>query len=57
MYVSPSSYIQLANKKTGQHADERSSLSKVPETFEKLKKEKGPLGAVRAIVGLLMTPS
>ncbi|KUJ20710.1 uncharacterized protein LY89DRAFT_779432 [Mollisia scopiformis] len=42
--------------KIWQHADERSSLSKVPETFEKLKKEKGPLGAVRAMVGLLMPP-
>jgi len=37
--------------------DNRKSLSKVPETFDSLVKEKGPLGAVRAVVGLLMSGS
>ncbi|KAE8453641.1 hypothetical protein EG329_009152 [Mollisiaceae sp. DMI_Dod_QoI] len=40
-----------------QQADERNSLSKVPQTFDRLQKEKGPLGAVRAMVGLLMPAS
>ncbi|PBP22088.1 hypothetical protein BUE80_DR007075 [Diplocarpon rosae] len=35
-------------------ADDRSSLKKVPDTFNRLVKERGPLGAVRATVGLLM---
>ncbi|KAI9051152.1 hypothetical protein LZ554_005254 [Drepanopeziza brunnea f. sp. 'monogermtubi'] len=37
-----------------QHADDRSSLAKVPDTFDKLVKERGPLGAVRATVGIFM---
>ncbi|CZR61217.1 uncharacterized protein PAC_11113 [Phialocephala subalpina] len=43
--------------KSWQQADERSSLTKVSGTFDKLHKEKGPLGAVRALVGLLMPAS
>ncbi|KAK2626874.1 hypothetical protein QTJ16_004049 [Diplocarpon rosae] len=39
---------------TWQQADDRSSLKKVPDTFNRLVKERGPLGAVRATVGLLM---
>ena len=38
----------------GHKADERGSLTKIPETFDRLIKEKGTLGAVRAVVGLLM---
>jgi hypothetical protein len=41
----------------GQAADERGSLEKVPEVFNKLVKEKGPLGAVRTTIGLLMPAS
>jgi hypothetical protein len=41
----------------GQKADDRKVLDKVPETFDKLVKERGPLGAVRSIVGLLMDGS
>lgn len=40
----------------GQEEDERKSLAKVPETFNRMVKERGPLGAVRALVGLLMPP-
>jgi len=47
----------LANTKIGQKADDRKILDKVPETFEKLVKERGPLGAVSAVVGLLMDGS
>ncbi|KAF8867390.1 hypothetical protein BDZ45DRAFT_609727 [Acephala macrosclerotiorum] len=43
--------------KSWQQADERSSLTKVSGTFDKLHKEKGPIGAVRALVGLLMPTS
>lgn len=38
----------------GQESDDRKSLLKVPESFAKLLKQKGPLGAVRTVVGLLM---
>ncbi|KAH8808532.1 hypothetical protein F5884DRAFT_792545 [Xylogone sp. PMI_703] len=40
-----------------QEMDERDSLAKIPETFDRLVKEKGPLGAVRTIVRLLMPPA
>lgn len=40
-----------------QAADGRESLAKVPEMFTKLVKEKGPLGAVRTTIGLLMPAS
>ncbi|PVH83237.1 hypothetical protein DL98DRAFT_559055 [Cadophora sp. DSE1049] len=40
--------------RTWQEADDRNSLAKVPETFDKLVKERGPLGAVQATVGLFM---
>lgn len=40
-----------------QETDERGSLAKVPEMFSKLVKEKGPLGAVRTTIGLLMPAS
>ncbi|KAK0122652.1 hypothetical protein ONS96_009690 [Cadophora gregata f. sp. sojae] len=43
--------------RTWQQADDRNSLAKVPETFDKLVKERGPLGAVRATVGLFMPVS
>lgn len=36
--------------------DDRHSLAKIPETFDRLVKERGPLGAVRTIVRLLMPP-
>lgn len=39
---------------TGQKADDRKVLDRIPETFDKIVKERGPLEAVRAIVGLLM---
>jgi hypothetical protein len=38
----------------GQQADDRKSLMKIPESFDKLLKQQGPLGAVRTIVGLFM---
>ncbi|KAH8783891.1 hypothetical protein BGZ57DRAFT_757774 [Hyaloscypha finlandica] len=37
-----------------QAVDGRESLAKVPEMFTKLVQEKGPLGAVRTTIGLLM---
>ncbi|RFU33656.1 hypothetical protein B7463_g2700, partial [Scytalidium lignicola] len=37
-----------------QEIDERHSLTKVPETFDRLVRERGPLVAVRTIVRLLM---
>jgi hypothetical protein len=43
--------------KSWQEEDKRGSLTKVPEMFDNLVKERGPLAAVRAIVGLLMPPS
>jgi hypothetical protein len=43
-----------ANRYSGQEADDRRGLAKVPEIFNKLVKERGPLGAVRSTVGLLM---
>jgi hypothetical protein len=45
------------NSNLGQTSDDRSSLAKIPQAFDKLAKEKGPLGAVRAIVGLVMPAS
>jgi hypothetical protein len=39
----------------GRDADERNSLANIPKMFDGLVKEKGPVGAVRIIVGLLMT--
>jgi hypothetical protein len=41
----------------GQEADERGSLAKVPDMFNKLLKERGPLGAVSTTIGLLMPKS
>jgi hypothetical protein len=41
----------------GQQADDRKSLARVPETFNRLVKDRGPLAAVRATVGLLMPAS
>ena len=38
----------------GQESDDRKSLLKVPESFAKLVKQKGPLGAARTVIGLLM---
>jgi hypothetical protein len=38
----------------GQESDDRKSLLKVPESFAKLVKQQGPLGAARTVVGLLM---
>ncbi|KAH6707773.1 hypothetical protein BKA61DRAFT_134354 [Leptodontidium sp. MPI-SDFR-AT-0119] len=43
--------------RTWQQADDRGSLAKVPETFNKLVKERGHLDAVRATVGLFMPAS
>ncbi|KAE9376994.1 hypothetical protein N431DRAFT_480128 [Stipitochalara longipes BDJ] len=40
-----------------QEADERGSLAKVPDMFNKLVKEKGPLVAARTTIGLLMPAS
>ncbi|KAH7323613.1 hypothetical protein BKA65DRAFT_598194 [Rhexocercosporidium sp. MPI-PUGE-AT-0058] len=40
--------------RTWQQVDDRGSLAKVPETFDKLVKERGHLDAVRATVGLFM---
>ncbi|PMD48485.1 hypothetical protein L207DRAFT_505515 [Hyaloscypha variabilis F] len=40
-----------------QETDERGSLAKVPDMFNKLVKERGPLGAVRTTIGLLMPTS
>lgn len=45
---------QLLICKIGQEEDDRKSLQRVPESFDKLVKEKGPLAAVRTVVGLLM---
>ncbi|KAG9237107.1 hypothetical protein BJ875DRAFT_370642 [Amylocarpus encephaloides] len=39
-----------------QREDDRNSLSKIPKTFQSLVKDKGPLAAAKAIVGLLMAP-
>lgn len=39
---------------TGQGADERDSLRKIPKTFERLVQSKGRLEAVKALVALLM---
>lgn len=41
----------------GQNTDERNSLSKIPEMFDRLVKERGPLKAVGVVVGLLMPES
>lgn len=38
----------------GQGLDDRNSLAKVPDTFSRLVKDKGPLSAVRALVGLML---
>lgn len=43
--------------RTWQQVDDRNSLAKVPETFDKLVKERGPLSAVRATIGLFMPVS
>ncbi|TVY45427.1 hypothetical protein LOCC1_G003727 [Lachnellula occidentalis] len=43
--------------KNWQKADDRKVLDRVPETFDRMVKEQGPSGAVRAIVGLLMPVS
>ncbi|KAL2063057.1 hypothetical protein VTL71DRAFT_6129 [Oculimacula yallundae] len=43
--------------RTWQRADDRHSLAKVPETFSKLVKERGPLAAVGATVELFMPMS
>ncbi|KAG4438475.1 hypothetical protein IFR05_006043 [Cadophora sp. M221] len=43
--------------RTWQQADDRGSLTKVPETFDRLVKERGHLDAVRATVGLFMPVS
>ncbi|TVY25038.1 hypothetical protein LHYA1_G006436 [Lachnellula hyalina] len=43
--------------KDWQKADDRKVLNTVPETFDRMVKGRGPLGAVRAIVGLLMPVS
>ncbi|KAG0649908.1 hypothetical protein D0Z07_3691 [Hyphodiscus hymeniophilus] len=40
--------------KSWQSLDDRKSLHKIPASFDKLVKERGPLLAVRTIVGLLM---
>jgi hypothetical protein len=42
---------------TGQQLDDRRSLPKVSESFNRLVKQKGPLAAVRIVVGLLMPVS
>jgi hypothetical protein len=46
--------IRVLTSIKGQESDDRKSLLKVPESFAKLVKQKGPLGAVRTVVGLLM---
>ncbi|TVY34355.1 hypothetical protein LSUB1_G006055 [Lachnellula subtilissima] len=43
--------------KDWQKADDRKVLDRVPETFDRMVKGRGPLGAVKAIVGLLMPVS
>ncbi|RDL41864.1 uncharacterized protein BP5553_01843 [Venustampulla echinocandica] len=43
--------------KNWQNTDERNSLVKIPEMFDRLVKERGPLRAVGAVVGLLMPMS
>lgn len=43
--------------KSWQQSDDRKSLLRIPETFDRLVKQKGPLAAVRAVVGLLMPVS
>lgn len=39
----------------GQDIDDRNSLAKVPGTFGRLVKDKGPLGAVRTLAGLMLS--
>ncbi len=51
------SLIASSNLESGHESDDRSSFAKVPATFATLVKERGPLGAVRAIVGLFMPVS
>lgn len=41
----------------GQKQDDRKSFQRIPESFDKLVKEKDPLSAVRTVVGLLMPAS
>ena len=47
----------ISNEQLGEETDERRSLAKIPDMFNKLVKEKGPLGAVRTTVALLMQES
>ena len=39
---------------TGKKQDDRKSLPRIPQFFDRLVKEKGPLNAVRTVIGLLM---
>ncbi|TVY17919.1 hypothetical protein LARI1_G004209 [Lachnellula arida] len=43
--------------KNWQKADDRKIFDRIPETFDRIVRELGPLGAVRSIVGLLMPVS
>ena len=45
------------NTRVGHKQDDRKSLSKIKDMFGKLVKEKGPLGALRITVGLVMAES
>lgn len=38
---------------TGRKSDTRNCLSKLPTTFERMVRERGPLSAVRGVVELL----